>query len=360
MSDNNDTQVQSSPPLREDIIESAVRFLADPKVHSSTLAKKISFLESKGLTNEEIEDALARARNSQSGASQNNNSNSTDAVIQQPRAAATNYAQPMAPPSGPPPRPHLDWKDYFIAAVMAGGLGYGLYMLAKKYIRPMLLAQDDNRRLEEEKELLVEQNEQTRKQLEVLTESTTRILESLSQQSLKTSEAIEGMTSVMDKISENSAEQNSSSRRLMVILEDLQKEIGLLTNKTKRSGDASIADVQSDIRSLRSLLLSRRVPAHGGPSSSGRPATPSAVTAADNQNGVASSPQLGSTVTTAAAAAIVTADIDNDADGKSSPTTSAASLPTPTIPAWQLALTGEEGESSAGTTVDKGKQPAVE
>ncbi|KAJ2189184.1 peroxisomal membrane protein pex14, partial [Coemansia sp. RSA 353] len=57
------TESGTQAVLREDVIESAVRFLMDPKVNSSTLAKKVSFLESKGLTNAEIEDALARAKN---------------------------------------------------------------------------------------------------------------------------------------------------------------------------------------------------------------------------------------------------------------------------------------------------------
>ncbi|KAJ1844199.1 peroxisomal membrane protein pex14, partial [Coemansia sp. RSA 486] len=178
----------TTPALREDIIESAVRFLSDPKVQSSTLAKKISFLETKGLTNPEIEDALARAKNAQQGgansageaAQQQHQLQQTGVASPVSAAPGYGYAQQMAPPT-PPPRPHLDWKDYFIAAVVAGGLGYGLYMFAKKYIKPLLMVRDDNERLEQEKKLLVEQNDFTRKQLEVLTDSTTRILETISQ-----------------------------------------------------------------------------------------------------------------------------------------------------------------------------------
>ncbi|KAJ2789644.1 peroxisomal membrane protein pex14, partial [Coemansia linderi] len=197
--------------LREDIIESAVRFLADPKVQSSTLAKKVSFLETKGLTNAEIEDALARAKSQHTTTSDGQQADGTVATRGSGPAPAYGYAQPLARPAAPP-RPPLDWKDYFIAAVVAGGLGYGLYMLATKYIRPLLLARDDNRRLEEEKKLLVEQNEITRKQLESLSESTTRILDTIARQSQKTTDAIEGMASVMDKISEQEIERSSSAR----------------------------------------------------------------------------------------------------------------------------------------------------
>ncbi|KAJ2784291.1 peroxisomal membrane protein pex14 [Coemansia interrupta] len=311
----------SSPSLRQDIIESAVRFLSDPNVQSSTLAKKISFLETKGLTNPEIEDALARAKSQNSSLAQTTSVSTTHAP-----ASAPAYAQPMAPPA-PPPRPHLDWKDYFIAAVVAGGLGYGLYMFAKKYIRPLLLARDDNVRLEEEKKILLEQNEFTRNQLDSLANTTTRILESMAEQSLKTTEAIEGMSAVMDKLSSHGVEQSSSSRQLLITIGDLQREVSTLASKSAKSDNVSVADVQSDIRSLRSLLLSRRVPASSS-SPAPRSTTPSAVSAFV-PNGSAVSPT-------------------SDAISPSSET----QIPTPTIPAWQLAMTnGAAGDSN------KGKQP---
>ncbi|KAJ2030901.1 peroxisomal membrane protein pex14 [Coemansia sp. S610] len=323
--------------LREDIIESAVRFLADPKVQSSTLAKKVSFLETKGLTNAEIEDALARAKSQHTTTSNGQQADGTVATRGSGPAPAYGYAQPLARPAAPP-RPPLDWKDYFIAAVVAGGLGYGLYMLATKYIRPLLLARDDNRRLEEEKKLLVEQNEITRKQLESLSESTTRILDTIARQSQKTTDAIEGMASVMDKISEQEIERSSSARRLQITLEDLQRDISALSSKMAKSGSTSVADVQSDIRSLRSLLLSRRVPAHGS-SPAARPTTPpvaSSATGVSPDRSLNTTPQL-----------LEDEDSSLSAGAYGSPP--AASMPTPTIPAWQLGLADSN---------DKGKQPS--
>ncbi|KAJ2047946.1 peroxisomal membrane protein pex14 [Coemansia sp. S16] len=328
----------SAQVLREDIVESAVRFLADPKVQSSTLAKKVSFLETKGLTNAEIEDALARAKNHHT-TSEGQQADGTVATRSGGGPAPVyGYAQPLAPPVAPP-RPHLDWKDYFIAAVVAGGLGYGLYMLAIKYIRPMLLARDDNRRLEEEKKLLVEQNELTRKQLEALSESTTRILDTIARQSQKTTDAIEGMAAVMDKISEQEIERNSSARRLQITLEDLQRETSALSSKMAKSGTTSVADVQSDIRSLRSLLLSRRVPAYGS-SPAARPTTPSVTNAATS----------GSPDRSLNASPLLPEGEDTSLSTGEYGSPSSASIPTPTIPAWQLGLTDSD---------DKGKQPST-
>lgn len=100
--------------MREDLIKSAVSFLADPKVQSAPLAKKVSFLESKGMTSEEIAEAMARVNGKSSGSSQ------------QQQAALVNAPAPPVPA-----RPSYDWRNIFIAAVLAGGVTYGLWTLAK-------------------------------------------------------------------------------------------------------------------------------------------------------------------------------------------------------------------------------------
>ena len=43
---------------RSDMVQSAVTFLADPNVQSSPFSQRISFLESKGLTSQEIDLSL--------------------------------------------------------------------------------------------------------------------------------------------------------------------------------------------------------------------------------------------------------------------------------------------------------------
>lgn len=107
-------------PKREELLASAVKFLQDPNVQSSPLAKKVAFLESKGLTADEIEEAMARA----SGKAL------APALPQGPQGV---YPPGTVVLQGPPvpPRPRYDWRDLFIAAIMAGGVGYGLWWLVK-------------------------------------------------------------------------------------------------------------------------------------------------------------------------------------------------------------------------------------
>lgn len=47
--------------LRMDLISTAVNFLNDPQVKSAPLSKRLAFLESKGLTQEEIDLALIKS-----------------------------------------------------------------------------------------------------------------------------------------------------------------------------------------------------------------------------------------------------------------------------------------------------------
>ena len=44
---------------RADMVANAVSFLEDPNVQSSSMSQRISFLESKGLTSQEIDLALS-------------------------------------------------------------------------------------------------------------------------------------------------------------------------------------------------------------------------------------------------------------------------------------------------------------
>jgi hypothetical protein len=108
--------------MREDLINSALSFLSDPKVQDAPLTKKVSFLESKGMTSEEIEEALARANGKSTGSAQTATA-----------TAGTMAHQPIMVQKPPPVpvRPSYDWKDVFIGAVLAGGLGYGAWTLAK-------------------------------------------------------------------------------------------------------------------------------------------------------------------------------------------------------------------------------------
>lgn len=76
--------------VREDLVASAVSFLQDPTVAAAALDKRIAFLQSKNLSQEEINIALARA----SDASQ------APGAIAPPQAQLGSHGQQMRQPVG--------------------------------------------------------------------------------------------------------------------------------------------------------------------------------------------------------------------------------------------------------------------
>ncbi|KAK5016304.1 peroxisomal membrane protein pex14, partial [Cryomyces antarcticus] len=138
--------------VREDLINSAVSFLQDPSVASAPLDKRIAFLQSKNLTQEEIDLSIARAGSPDEYAPTStatpSTPNSNYAYPQQPsynrpppQQGYNSYPPPQNgywPQPPPPEPPKRDWRDWFIMATVTGGISYGLYVTAKRYIIPLI------------------------------------------------------------------------------------------------------------------------------------------------------------------------------------------------------------------------------
>ncbi|KAK4703853.1 peroxin-14, partial [Phenoliferia sp. Uapishka_3] len=106
--------MSSSPSSRSALLASAVSFLRDPTTASSPLAQRIAFLESKGLSPQEIEHAMATA------------SSSSVQPYQQ-----TPYPRRRFGQGGGIDEFDRDWRDWFIMAVVGGGLGWVAVKLAQ-------------------------------------------------------------------------------------------------------------------------------------------------------------------------------------------------------------------------------------
>lgn len=97
---------------RPELVQSAITFLLDPSAQSAPLAKRIAFLESKGLTSQEIDEAI-RLSNSPS---------------QLPPRRVGQYGVPIQNQVQDQGR---DWRDWFIMAVIGGSVGYLTIALAR-------------------------------------------------------------------------------------------------------------------------------------------------------------------------------------------------------------------------------------
>lgn len=125
-------------PVREDYVQNAVKFLSHPKVRGSAVVYRRSFLQNKGLTNDEIDEAFRRVPDPPPTTA----SPPTQAQAQAPAHTAAAPPQAYAPPAGPivvaAPQPRLTWYRAFVAAGLLLGFGASAAVFIKKLLLPRL------------------------------------------------------------------------------------------------------------------------------------------------------------------------------------------------------------------------------
>lgn len=330
--------------VRQDMVASAVSFLQDPKVQQSSVSQRVSFLESKGLSPDEIDEALRQTGSSGAitagAAAQAGPSHNVYAQGQGYAQGPVYYNNGGMPPYGmaqqQPPRYDRDWRDWFIMAVVSGTVGYGLIALARKYLFPHL--QPPNQTvLEEDRDALTARYDEVAAQLATLDAETKAVKAGVEEQK----EAIEkSITEVEDTVKALREADKRRADDMDVVkseVDAMKDSLARMFDKTKEAQTASLSELQTELKSLKSLLVSRNAsgPQVGGGAVAGvsgglagRPYSPFGApqsSAADVAGG-ASSPSLpnGNTATSSPAAR-------------------------PSIPAWQLA-----DSSNASTAVAKG------
>ncbi|KAK8457033.1 hypothetical protein SEVIR_3G118900v4 [Setaria viridis] len=132
-------------PVREDYVQNAVKFLSHPKVKGSPVVYRRSFLEKKGLTTQEIDEAFRRVPDPQPSA--------TTATASQPQQQANSqnqstgvqtYApvQSVLPGTAGPvvlrTQPRFSWYQAFLAAGLLLGFGASAAVFIKKLFIPRL------------------------------------------------------------------------------------------------------------------------------------------------------------------------------------------------------------------------------
>ncbi|KAI8825006.1 peroxisomal membrane anchor protein conserved region-domain-containing protein [Fimicolochytrium jonesii] len=325
--------------VREDIVQSAVRFLRDPKVQESPLAKRVSFLETKGLSADEIEEALSRASASGPAASVGGAVQQVQGLPPQATGAYQQYAPIPYPQYPPPPPPGYNWKDYTLGAIGAVGAGYGLWTLLRKHVIPHLqfptpTAMDDSNTE------LSTHLANTTTVMESVKAETMEVMKAVDAQGSKVNEALQGMVATLTLLRESDENRDREMLELKRDVDGIRDLIPKMLDKSKESQTAVITDLQNEIKSLKSLLLNRRVPNTPPASNTSSPnlandavASPtpahSQSPSQPSQNGSQKPDQPTVQFPTPAA------------EINSSVRTSFPNIPrTPTIPAWQLAGTG--------------------
>ncbi|KAK7330486.1 hypothetical protein VNO77_24681 [Canavalia gladiata] len=171
----------NSQPLREEQVQNAVKFLSHPKVRGSPVIYRRSFLEKKGLTKEEIDEAFQRVPDSAptvqtTGVNQDGQLKSSPSIQQQ---AQQQPLQPGLPASagvntssGTLSRSRFHWSHALIAIGLLAASGAGTAVIIKNSILPRLkswirkvVSEEDDEQLKktDQKPTLVEEAAQAAK-----------------------------------------------------------------------------------------------------------------------------------------------------------------------------------------------------
>ncbi|CAM0879455.1 unnamed protein product [Alopecurus aequalis] len=139
---------QAPQAVREDYIQNAVKFLAHPKVKGSPVSYRYSFLEKKGLTKEEIDEAFRRVPDPQPnstdaaavGSQQASNPNQS-AVVQPYTSVQSPQATTGSVTTGhivPQTQTQFSWYHMLLGAGIFLGFGASSVVIIKKEFLPRL------------------------------------------------------------------------------------------------------------------------------------------------------------------------------------------------------------------------------
>ncbi|KAF2852185.1 hypothetical protein T440DRAFT_420948 [Plenodomus tracheiphilus IPT5] len=367
--------------VREDIIASAVSFLQDPSVASAPLEKRIAFLQSKNLTQEEVDVSLARAAEDPSLAAVSPQSSTPPSNAYRPPPAAPAYGS--YPPQGywqpppPPEPPKRDWRDYFIMATVMGGVSYGLYFTAKRYIMP-LIQPPTQPQLEQDKASVDESFKRAFDLLEQLNTDTSALKASEEARTSRLDDALGEVESVLASLKESSKRQGDDNRRIEDDVRGLRDLIPKALDAQKESTDTRLKELSTELKSLKTLIGNRMGSGTARPAS-----TASSYYGAGQTQSLASTPNVNGTSSNSTPAlqptSIPTPSEQNNStsnsESQASGSTATTSTPAPAaekpapasysrlpagraaIPAWQMAAAKKNEEakkdtSESGTAVD--------
>ncbi|WFD18204.1 peroxisomal membrane protein pex14 [Malassezia caprae] len=230
-----DTGPAASGP-RADMVQSAIQFLEDPKVQSSPVSQRISFLESKGLTPQEIDVALGQ--------------------VGRPGAAPAPRAPYPMMPAYPPARTQRDWRDWFIMAVVAGTVGYGIAALARRYLYPHLQPPNQTA-LEEERDALAAKYDEVALHLEELDQTTEAMSQGLAAQQAAIAESVQGVNDMVADARTREEQRDKDMEKMRDDVEELRTDVQGMFDRAREAQVSALSELQSELKSLRSLLVSR-------------------------------------------------------------------------------------------------------
>lgn len=242
--------------MNDELINSAVSFLKDANVSSSPLNKKIEFLESKGLNEQEIEEALKRA-NGQSSSNQSANQQQ----LTQPQQPQQQQPLQSQPPIdyynvAAPQVPERTWQDYFIMATATAGVTYGLYQVVSKYLIPSIIP-PTQKSIDDDKAKIDEEFIKIDKLLEQMSMEQNEIKESNESKLKEIDIVIENVNDFLSKYNKDKLKFDDDLRLMKLEIDNLKNSIEKNMLLTKENIRDELKDINEELTSLKQLIKVR-------------------------------------------------------------------------------------------------------
>ncbi|TFY58798.1 hypothetical protein EVJ58_g6190 [Rhodofomes roseus] len=229
------------------------------KTQASPFAQRVQFLEAKGLTSAEIDEAMRQAA-SQGGQ-------------MAPGPSSVPYGPSYSPVYGPspfvaqPPMQPWDWRDYFITAVVSGSVAYVAASLFRKFVLPHLQPPSATA-YEADRNALTSQFDAAEALLKDIQEESAAVRLAVEQQSDKVEKAAQEVEEIVKEMREGEARARDEMREIRDEVNNVRELLPKMLEKNKESQQQTLAELQQELKSMKALLLSR------GPSSPSGFSTP--------------------------------------------------------------------------------------
>jgi len=129
-------------PIREEQVQNAMKFLSHPKVRTSPIIHRRSFLEKKGLTQEEIDEAFRRVPDPSPNVTTVEAATTNQASLQPhiPTGIPQHTPSPLGPATSMSQRYRFQWSHVILTVGILAASGAGTAVFFKNTILPRLKA----------------------------------------------------------------------------------------------------------------------------------------------------------------------------------------------------------------------------
>ncbi|OEJ88322.1 Peroxisomal membrane protein PEX14 [Hanseniaspora osmophila] len=237
--------------MSDNVYQSAVEFLRDESIKDAPLDKKKEFLKSKGLSEDQIGQALLESAQPNHGLPNESNQSSNENVEKLGQNSYLSEKPKYEYYAVPPPLPRRDWKDYLIMATSTAGVLYGCYSLTKNHIIPRIFPKERSQ-LDQDKKDIDSKFSKLDETLEKL-ESQEQALKEKEEEKIKQLEdTLKSLTETLEETESSKRKMDTEFRLMKAELLSLQNTIDKFFLDSAKMNDMD--NIAKEINSLKLLM----------------------------------------------------------------------------------------------------------